>query len=164
MSTAPQNISSEKIDSKKREFSNYKIAIIKAEWNANITDKLLEGCKATLLEKGIWENNIKIIEVPGTFELTISSQWLAESKEIDVVIALGCVIQGETPHFTYICEAVAQGLTNVGIKNNKPIVFGVLTTLNEKQAVERAGGNLGNKGSEAAITALKMLLVKKQIS
>jgi 6,7-dimethyl-8-ribityllumazine synthase len=95
--------------------------------------------------------------VPGSYELSLGAQWLAQQEEIDAVICLGCVIQGETPHFDYICQAVANGITNVGLKFNKPVIFGVLTTLNLQQAIDRAGGKHGNKGDEAAATAIKML-------
>ena len=95
--------------------------------------------------------------VPGSFELTLGAQWLAELKEIDAVICLGCVIQGETRHFDFICDAVAHGITNVGLKFNKPVIFGVLTPDTLQQALDRAGGKHGNKGDEAAITAIKML-------
>ena len=95
--------------------------------------------------------------VPGSFELTLAAQWMAEKKDIDAVICLGCVIQGETRHFEFICQAVAQGITNVGLKFNKPVIFGVLTPDTKQQAIDRAGGKHGNKGDEAAITAIKML-------
>ncbi|MEY4931381.1 MAG: hypothetical protein RI909_2105 [Bacteroidota bacterium] len=95
--------------------------------------------------------------MPGSFELPLAAQWMAEKKDIDAVICLGCVIQGETPHFDYICQAVANGIMKVNLKTNKPVAFGVLTTLNKKQAMDRAGGKYGNKGEEAAITVAKML-------
>jgi 6,7-dimethyl-8-ribityllumazine synthase len=95
--------------------------------------------------------------VPGSFELPLGAQQMAETKNIDAVICIGCVIQGDTPHFDYICQAVAFGIMKVNLKFNKPVAFGVLTTLNKKQALERAGGKLGNKGEEAALTVVKML-------
>lgn len=95
--------------------------------------------------------------MPGSFELSLGALWVAEKKDIDAVICLGCVIQGDTPHFDYICQAVAYGITEVGLKTKKPVIFGVLTTLDKQQALERAGGKYGNKGEEAAITALEML-------
>jgi len=95
--------------------------------------------------------------VPGTFELSLAGLWMAEEKHVDAVICLGCVIQGETPHFDYICQAVAYGVTEASLKSRKPVIFGVLTTLNKQQALDRAGGKYGNKGEEAALTALKML-------
>lgn len=141
----------------KANFSKAKIAIIVAEWNEAITDALYVGAKNCLLAHGLKKSNIIKKSVAGTFELTLGSLWMAEKKEIDAVIAIGCVIQGDTPHFDYICQAVSYGITEVNIKTKKPVVFGVLTVLTEGQALERAGGNLGNKGEEAALTALSML-------
>lgn len=141
----------------KRNLSKTKVAIVVAEWNEDITGALYEGAYQSLLEHGIKKQNVIRKNVPGTFELTLGSLWMAEQKEVQAVIALGCVIQGDTPHFDYICQAVAYGITEANIKTKKPVIFGVLTTLNKKQALERAGGKLGNKGEEAALTALKML-------
>lgn len=137
--------------------SKKKFAIVVAEWNEDITEALYEGAVAGLMENGVKKENIIRKNVPGTFELTLGSLWMAEKKEIDAVLSLGCVIQGDTPHFDYICQAVAYGITEVAIKTRKPVIFGVLTVLNNKQALERAGGKLGNKGEEAALTAIKML-------
>lgn len=149
-------LTSGKIKSKTN-FSKLKVAIVVAEWNEEITEALYEGARASLLAHGVKKQNIVRKNVPGTFELTLGALWLAEKKDVHAVITLGCVIQGDTPHFDYICQAVSYGITEVNIKTKKPIVFGVLTTLNKKQALERAGGKLGNKGEEAALTALKML-------
>ena len=137
--------------------SKKKFAIVVAEWNEEITEALYEGAYQGLLSLGAKKSNIVRKNVPGTFELTLGSLWMADKKEIDAVISLGCVIQGDTPHFDYICQAVAYGITEVNIKTKKPVIFGVLTVLNKKQAEERAGGKLGNKGEEAAVTAVKML-------
>lgn len=134
-----------------------KFAIVVAEWNEEITEALYEGAVDGLVNNGVKRNNIIRKNVPGTFELTLGALWMAEKKQIDAVICLGCVIQGDTPHFDYICQAVAYGVTEINIKTKKPVIFGVLTTLNSKQALERAGGKYGNKGEEAALTALKML-------
>ena len=132
-------------------------AIIVAEWNEEITGALYEGAYNGLIELGADKDNIERINVPGTFELTLGALKSAEKKHVDAVICLGCVIQGETPHFDYICQAVAYGITEVNIKTGKPVIFGVLTTLDKQQALARAGGKFGNKGEEAAITAVKML-------
>ncbi|HEY8937571.1 MAG TPA: 6,7-dimethyl-8-ribityllumazine synthase [Cyclobacteriaceae bacterium] len=140
-----------------KSLSKKKFAIVVAEWNEEITEALYEGAVEGLTANGIKNTNIIRKNVPGTFELTLGAQWMADKKDIDAVICLGCVIQGETPHFDYICQAVAYGITEVNLKSRKPIIFGVLTTLNQKQALERAGGKYGNKGEEAALTALKML-------
>lgn len=137
--------------------STKKFAIVVAEWNEEITEALYEGAVEGLVNNGVKKNNIIRKNVPGTFELTLGALWMAEKKQIDAVICLGCVVQGDTPHFDYICQAVAYGVTEINIKTKKPVIFGVLTTLNSKQALERAGGKYGNKGEEAALTALKML-------
>jgi len=137
--------------------SNKKFAVVVAEWNEDVTEALYEGAVASLLAHGVKKQNIIRKNVPGSFELTLGSLWMAEKKEIAAVICLGCVIQGDTPHFDYICQAVANGITEVNIKAKKPVIFGVLTTLNKQQALERAGGKLGNKGEEAALTAITML-------
>lgn len=141
-----------KINLKKKNF-----AIVVAEWNEEITEALYEGAYNGLIELGAGKKNIDRVNVPGTFELTLGALRAAQKKNVDAVICLGCVIQGETPHFDYICQAVAYGITEVNIKTGKPVIFGVLTVLNKKQALERAGGKYGNKGEEAAVTAVKML-------
>ncbi|HRJ29555.1 MAG TPA: 6,7-dimethyl-8-ribityllumazine synthase [Cyclobacteriaceae bacterium] len=139
------------------DLSSTRIALIVAEWNEEITEALYHAAASTLLSHGVTKENIIRKNVPGTFELSLGAQWMAQRDEIDAVICLGCVIQGETPHFDYICQAVAYGITEVGLKTGKPVIFGVLTTLNKQQAFDRAGGKYGNKGEEAALTAIKML-------
>ncbi len=137
--------------------ANYKFGVVVAEWNAEITGALYNGALKTLLANGVKEENILSVSVPGSFELTSAAEiLLSKKKDLDAVICLGCVIQGETKHFDFICDAVAQGLTNIGIKHSKPVIFGVLTTNTQEQAQDRAGGKHGNKGDEAAITAIKM--------
>lgn len=137
--------------------SNKKFGIVVSEWNDQITGALLEGALETLKEQGVSKENMKVHYVPGSFELPLGAQFLAQQKDFDAVICLGCVIQGETRHFDFICDAVANGISNVSLKYNKPVVFGVLTTNTLQQALDRAGGKHGNKGEEAAITAVKML-------
>jgi 6,7-dimethyl-8-ribityllumazine synthase len=137
--------------------SNLKFAIVVADWNDEITQSLYEGAREALLQLGANPKNIIRKNVPGSFELSLGAQLMAQRKEIAAVICLGCVIQGETPHFDFICQAVAHGITEVNLKYNKPVAFGVLTTLNKKQAWERAGGKYGNKGEEAAVTVVQML-------
>jgi 6,7-dimethyl-8-ribityllumazine synthase len=134
-----------------------RFALIVSEWNSEITEALYAGAVGTLLSLGAQRDNLIRKNVPGSFELPLGAQWMAARKDIDAVIALGCVIQGETRHFEFICQAVAQGLTRVGLDIGKPVVFGVLTTDNLQQALDRAGGKHGNKGDEAAATAVKML-------
>lgn len=139
--------------------SKTKVAIVVAAWNEEVTSALFDGAYGALQTLGVKKENIIRKDVPGSFELPLGAQWMAGKKDIAAVICLGCVIQGDTPHFDYICRAVAQGIMDVGLKSEKPIVFGVLTTLNKKQAFDRAGGKLGNKGEEAALTAIQMLQV-----
>ncbi len=138
-----------------------RIGIVVSEWNTEITGALFDGAVLTLVKNGVLKDDIITTTVPGSFELTMGSQFLCEDKRIDAVICLGCVIQGETRHFDFICNAVANGITNVSLKYNKPVIFGVLTTNTLEQALERAGGKHGNKGDEAAYTALKMVALKK---
>lgn len=140
-----------------------KVGIVVAEWNTAITSSLLNGAVKFLKDSGVKPDNIFVHHVPGSFELTLGAQWLAEQKKYDAVIALGCVIQGETKHFDFICAAVANGITEVGLKYNKPVVFGVLTTNTLQQAKDRSGGKHGNKGTEAAATALKMALLQRTL-
>ena len=134
-----------------------KFAIVVAEWNEEVTEALYEGARKALLDLGAGKNNIIRVNVPGSFELPLGAMRMAKRKDIDAVICLGCVIQGDTPHFDYICQAVAHGIMKVTLQTLKPVAFGVLTTLNKKQAMDRAGGSLGNKGEEAAVTVVKML-------
>ncbi|HYG20646.1 MAG TPA: 6,7-dimethyl-8-ribityllumazine synthase [Ohtaekwangia sp.] len=137
--------------------SRKKFAIIVAEWNEDVTGSLYESAAASLIAHGVKRENIIRKNVPGTFELSLGGLWMAEQKNVDAVICLGCVIQGETPHFDYICQAVAYGITEAALRTKKPVIFGVLTTLTKQQALDRAGGKYGNKGEEAALTAIKML-------
>jgi 6,7-dimethyl-8-ribityllumazine synthase len=134
----------------------YTIAVVAAEWNPEVTDALLRGAVDTLLEHGVREENLIVRRVPGTFELSSAADMLLADTAIDAVICIGCVIQGETRHFEFICQAVSQGITNVALKRERPVIFSVLTTNTMEQALDRAGGKHGNKGVEGAITALKM--------
>jgi len=140
--------------------ANKKFTIVVAEWNKEITEPLFQGAYEALLKLGARKSNIIRKNVPGSFELPLAAQWEAEKKDIAAVICLGCVIQGDTPHFDYVCQGVSYGIMKVNLKTNKPVAFGVLTTLTKKQAMERAGGKLGNKGEEAALTVVKMLEIK----
>lgn len=139
---------------------NMKFGIVVAEWNINITGALATGAVNTLKKHGALDENILVKYVPGSFELPLGGQYFAEMENVDAVILLGCVIQGETRHFDFICEGVTQGTIELNLKYNKPFVFGVLTTENEQQALDRAGGIHGNKGDEAAVTAIKMVQLK----
>jgi 6,7-dimethyl-8-ribityllumazine synthase len=140
-----------------------RFGIVVADWNQVVTKSLLEAAVSTLKKHGATNNNIVIRHVPGSFELTIGAQFLAEYDDLDAVICLGCIIQGETPHFSYICQGVTQGITQLNLEYNIPFIFGVLTTLNLEQALERAGGSHGNKGDEAAVTAIKMAVLQREM-
>ena len=137
--------------------SQRNFGIVVSEWNETITESLFSGCYNLLVQAGIDASHIKRINVPGSFELTSGARLLADDHTIDAVICLGCVIQGETRHFEFICNAVANGLTQLCIAYRKPFIFGVLTTDNLQQAIDRSGGKYGNKGVEAAQTAIKMV-------
>lgn len=153
---ATTNLSAHNTDPK-IDISERKFGIVISEWNHEITEALYESCYQTLIDHGANRENILKKYVPGSFELSLGAQWLAQMGPIDAVICLGCVIQGETRHFEFICQSVAQGIKDVALKYDKPVIFGVLTTDNKQQALDRAGGKYGNKGDEAAITAIKML-------
>ena len=143
---------------------NYAIAV--ADWNPDITHSMLNGAFHTLVKNGVQEKNIQVVQVPGTFELTYAaSQLSAERKTVlgiksnkyDAVLVIGCVIQGDTPHFTYVCEGVTQCISQLNLRpDGCPVIFGVLTTNTLQQAKDRAVGIHGNNGDEAAITAIKM--------
>ena len=137
--------------------------IVVAEWNATITNALAQGAADTLVRHGALEGDLIMKHVPGTFELPMGGQFMAEYTDVDAVILIGCVIQGETRHFDFICQGVTQGTIDLNLKYNKPFIFGVLTTDNEQQALDRAGGRLGNKGDEAAVTAIKMVDLQKKM-
>jgi 6,7-dimethyl-8-ribityllumazine synthase len=141
-----------------------KFGIVVSEWNYEITGALAQGAVDTLKKHGALDENIIVKHVPGSFELTLGGQYLAEYTEVDAVILLGCVIQGETRHFDFICQGVTQGATQLNLDYGLPFVFGVLTTDNQQQALDRAGGKLGNKGDEAAITAIKMVALHYELN
>lgn len=147
-------------------YNNYKakIGIVVSEWNSQITNSLLEAAHQHLLSAGIENTNIIVKFVPGSFELPLGAQFLIENSNFDAVICLGCVIQGETRHFDFICNSVANSISNLNIKYSLPVIFGVLTTNDMQQAIERSGGKHGNKGIEAAQTAIKMINLKISLS
>ena len=159
MATRNHNLS--KFDTLLPSAEDMRFGIVVAEWNREVTEALLEGAVRTLRAAGCPDMNIQIKYVPGTFELSLGAQFFAEYTDVDAVIALGCVIQGDTRHFDFICQGVTQGITQLQIQWNMPIAFGVLTVNDMQQALDRCGGRLGNKGDEAAAAAINM--VKLQI-
>lgn len=134
----------------------FRVSIIVAQWNAHITDALLQGALETLSRAGVPSKAISVMHVPGSVELTYGAALAINTQTPDAVIVLGCVIKGDTPHFDYVCSSVTQGVTTLNTQGKVPVIFGLLTTLTERQAQERAGGTLGNKGAEAAAAAIAM--------
>ena len=156
MATAYQNLSDYDFNSVP-DASNMSVGIVVAEWNKHITEALLEGACNTLERHGVKPENINVKRVPGSFELTYGAKLMAENSDLDAVIILGCVIQGDTPHFDYVCSSVTNGITELNLMHDIPFIFGLLTTNTMEQSEDRAGGKHGNKGDEAAITAIKMI-------
>ena len=141
----------------------FRFGIVTAQWNNDITFSLRDGCIQALKDNGCKEENIISIEVPGAFELTSGAKYLLEYKDLDAVICLGCIIKGATKHDEYIAIAVGNGITQLNLDHKKPVIFGVLTPNDHKQALERSGGKHGNKGIEAAVTAIQMVQLKADI-
>ena len=137
--------------------TNMRFGIVVSEWNDNITGALLDGAVKTLKRHGAKDENILIESVPGSFELTFGAAQMIKSGKVDAVIALGCVVRGDTPHFDYVCAGATQGISHLNATTDTPVIYGLITTNNMQQAEDRAGGKLGNKGDECAITAIKML-------
>lgn len=140
-----------------------RIGIVVAQWNSAITSALLSGALATLKAAGCADENIIVKWVPGTFELPMGAQYFAEYSNVDGVVVLGCVIQGETRHFDFVCQGVTQGITQLQLSWSMPVAFGVLTTEDEQQAIDRAGGKHGNKGDEAAATLVSMIALQREM-
>ena len=142
--------------------ADMKFGIVVSEWNSDVTFALRDGAIRTLRSCGCSDENIIVRYVPGTFELPMGARFFAEHTDVDGVIALGCVVKGETPHFDYVCMGATRGITDVMLEWNMPIAFGVLTTLDQQQALDRAGGRLGNKGDEAAAAVVKMVHLQRE--
>ncbi|MCM1517515.1 MAG: 6,7-dimethyl-8-ribityllumazine synthase [Pseudoflavonifractor sp.] len=136
---------------------NLRCAIVQAEWNGHITSRLTAGALELFKREGFADSDVEVFTVPGAVELTFAASQLIETGDYDVVIVFGCVIRGGTPHFDYVCQSVTQGITALNADCDVPVIFGVLTVDTEQDALDRAGGTLGNKGTEAAETAIKMV-------
>ena len=134
-----------------------RFGIVVSEWNNNITGALLQGAYDTLTKHGASEEDITVMTVPGSFELVFGASQMVKSGKMDAVIAIGCVVRGDTPHFDYICEGTTQGLASLNERFDVPVIYGLLTCNNMEQAQDRAGGTLGNKGDECDVTAIKMV-------
>ena len=145
------------------DLGDVRIAVIAARWNAEITDGLLAGAARALGRHDITGNAVEVYRVPGAFELPLAAQQAARTGRFDAIITLGCVIRGDTPHFDYVCAETTRGIGEVGLKENLPVAFGLLTTDNLQQSLDRSADNDENKGVEAALTVLEMLSVFKQM-
>lgn len=143
---------------------SFRIGIVVSEWNDFVTHNLRDGALEILKAEGVAEDQIKVFDVPGAFELSYASMQLCKERKYDAVIAIGCVIRGETPHFDYVCSAVAQGIKDCNVLTDTPTIFCVLTDDTKEQSVARSGGKLGNKGVEAAVTALQMISFRKNLT
>jgi len=161
MATAYQNLSDYDFDSVP-DASKMRFGIVVSEWNKKITENLLKGACDTLERHGVIAQNIIIKRVPGSFELVYGARQVADNVAVDAVIVLGCVIQGDTPHFEYVCSGVTQGITELNLMYDIPFIFGLLTTSDMQQSIDRSGGKLGNKGDEGAVTAIKMVHYTKE--
>lgn len=161
MATALKNLSI--VEGEAPSAKGMKFAVVVSVWNNAVTDALAEGAVETLLKYGASEEDIIVKAVPGAVELTLGAQLMAENTGVDAVICLGCVIRGETPHFDYVCQSVTQGITQLNMAYNMPFIYGILTTETMGQAEERAGGQLGNKGVEAAVTAIRMVVLQHEM-
>lgn len=139
------------------------VGIVVSEWNEQITSGLLEGALEALKDNGVLEENIHVKWVPGTFELALAAQHMFEKIMVDGIVCLGSVVQGETKHFDFVCHGATQGIMNVGLKYNKPAIFGVLTDNTMQQGLDRSGGKHGNKGIECSIACIKMIALKESL-
>lgn len=161
MASENQNLSTLANSSDLASAKGMKVAIVVAEWNKEITEALMKGAYSTLIGAGCDEKDIKVIWVPGAYELPYGSLLALRDESVDGVVALGCVVRGGTPHFEYVCSGATQGIMDVQLKCNRPIGFGLLTCDDNEQALDRAGGKLGNKGDEAAATLIEMISLQK---
>jgi 6,7-dimethyl-8-ribityllumazine synthase len=160
MATKNQNLS----DYDKNTIPNakdFRFGIVVSEWNSTITDNLFKGAFDTLVAHGALSENIVSWHVPGSYELIYGSKKMQDQK-VDAVIAIGCVIQGDTKHFDFVCEAVSQGIKDLNVMHDTPVIFCVLTDNTMQQSIDRSGGKHGNKGIEAAVAAIKMAVLRQQ--
>lgn len=162
MATKYHNLSDYDIDNVP-EAKGMKFGIVVAEWNLNITGALLQGALDTLHKNGVEDDDITVETVPGSFELIFGAALMAKT-DVDAVIALGCVVRGDTPHFDYICQGTTQGLAELNVSQSKPVIYGLITANDMQQAIDRSGGTLGNKGDECAVAAIKMTALSRRFS
>lgn len=161
MATSLKNLSI--VEGKVPTAKGMKFAVVVSAWNRVVTEALAKGAVEALTEYGANEEDIIVKSVPGAVELTLGAQIVAENTDVDAIICLGCVIRGETTHYDYVCQSVTQGITQLNMAYNMPFIFGVLTTESMEQALDRAGGKHGNKGTEAAVTAIRMVALQQEM-
>lgn len=161
MATANKNLS--EINLKELDGRGAKIALVVSQWNTEITSGLKDGAVETLVNARVWRRDIIVVEVPGSFELPFGAAQVMKHKEVDAVICIGSVIKGETAHFDYVCQGTTYGIQKLNTEGDTPVIFCLLTDNNLQQAKDRSGGKHGNKGVEAAVTALKMIQLKKDL-
>lgn len=163
MATENKNLSEYK-QSEVPSGASFRIGVAVSQWNGDITGALLKGALEVFDQQGVKNENLFIAKCPGAFELPLTAQWLLEEKKVDGVITIGSVIQGETKHFDFVCDGVAQGVKDLNLKFSKPVIFCVLTDNNLQQAIDRSGGKHGNKGIECAVALLQMIDLKKSLT
>ena len=151
------------IEGKSKSYQNDKFVIVISRFNEFITEKLLDGCLQTLIKNGANEKNIDVVKVPGAFEIPTMAKVLIDQNKYNAIICLGCVIRGKTPHFDYICNSVSSEIARLGSTYGVPVIFGIVSAENIDQAQDRAGGKIGNRGSEAALAAIEMAVVIKSV-
>ena len=160
MATANKNLSEYNKDTIPNA-KQFRFGIVVSEWNDHVTNGLFSGAEAALVDCGALSENIIRWNVPGSFELIYGAKQMATTQNVDVVIAIGCVIKGETMHFEFVCEGVTQGIKDLNVLGDVPVIFCLLTDNNEQQSIDRSGGVHGNKGTEAAIAAIKMAELRR---
>ncbi|MDX5325360.1 MAG: 6,7-dimethyl-8-ribityllumazine synthase [Bacteroidota bacterium] len=159
MATANKNLSEYDIQQMPKA-DHLRFGIVVSEWNEQVTEGLFRGAFETLLEVGVPESQIRRVNVPGSFELPFACKALLDTTNVDAVIAIGSVIQGETRHFDFVCQGLTQGISHLNVTHDRPVIFCVLTDNNLQQALDRSGGKHGNKGTEAAVAAVKMAVLR----
>lgn len=144
--------------------AGFKYGIVVAQWNGDITEALLNGALSIFSSIGVEKTNIKVYKVPGSFELPLAARWLLDTEYLDAVLCLGCIIKGQTQHDEFIAHSISKGIMDLNLSYARPVILGILTVNNLSQALDRAGGPFGNKGEEAALAAIEMLLLQSDLS
>lgn len=144
--------------------ARYRYGLVVAQWNGDITEAMVNGALSIFSSIGVDKNNIEVFKVPGSFELPLAARWLLDRETFDAVVCLGCIIKGQTQHDEFIAHSISKGIMDLNLSYARPVIFGVLTVNTLEQAIDRSGGQLGNKGEEAALAAIEMLLLQSKLS